>query len=483
MRPFGDTLHNSGYRQRMTQAQNTNGTPRRHIVLVPGFAGFDALGTIRYYTGTTAEFRAWQETAPEETSPDGPTKTQGKRAPAARKTAVLHYFDNLPTSAVARRADRLRGYLARRIARNEFQHGDEIALVGHSTGGLDIRRLIVDLEKDPGYPNEVDADGGRPVTNEEVLSAIKRLVFLSVPQGGTHIAYVIAHERHLSRFVTDLLGRAFESVHARPVRSLARLWLEGDWSYVGLFTAMADALRESDEALYGRKKLVEKASAREAYAGLSLWSSHIKADFEAIYDLEGVYTKYTKFAYGLPDQYPFYAPDVRAKEAQIWDRKGIETLSFATIGRDPKAPQDLFKTVWNLLRLGKHPRYAREQGPTRENPVYDFCYLACAIQQHPYCAPAGDATPFLGGPVRHIKASENDAIVNTASMLWPNGDKTWLIDGDHGDIVGHFEPVLDSKYAGTGRRYSAYDIFESRSGFNKERFKKVWQEVFSFCMT
>ena len=99
---------------------------RCHIVLVPGFGGFDALGTVQYYAGVTELFQDWVET-----QPDGAN--------------VLHYFDNLPTAAVTTRAARLRSYLAKRITRGEIAPGDEIKLVGHSTGGLDIRQLVWDL--------------------------------------------------------------------------------------------------------------------------------------------------------------------------------------------------------------------------------------------------------------------------------------------------------------------------------------------------
>lgn len=59
--------------------------------------------------------------------------------------AVPHCFDNLPTARVETRAKRLGAYPEKRIARREFQKGDTLALVGHSTGGLDIRRVVRDL--------------------------------------------------------------------------------------------------------------------------------------------------------------------------------------------------------------------------------------------------------------------------------------------------------------------------------------------------
>src|SRR5271165_6276226 len=90
---------------------------RRHIVLIPGFGGFDALGRVNYYAGVTELFQHWIHR--QHPQPD----------------AVLQYFDNLPTAAVVTRAQRLRNYLAKRIARGEirFDHDhpdrdDEIIL-------------------------------------------------------------------------------------------------------------------------------------------------------------------------------------------------------------------------------------------------------------------------------------------------------------------------------------------------------------------
>ena len=108
----------------MSSQNGSASRDRVHIVLVPGFGGFDALGKIEYYAGITGIFQKWDP----------------------RSRTVLHYFDNLPTAAVVTRATRLRSYLAKRIARGEITAGDDICLVGHSTGGLDVRQLVSDLD-------------------------------------------------------------------------------------------------------------------------------------------------------------------------------------------------------------------------------------------------------------------------------------------------------------------------------------------------
>ncbi len=80
---------------------------RVHIVLIPGFAGFDALGQLEYYAGVTPQFQLW------------------KKSGASSRTGVaLHYFDNFPhgcgphpsgkAAKLSRHAFRARGIRARR---------------------------------------------------------------------------------------------------------------------------------------------------------------------------------------------------------------------------------------------------------------------------------------------------------------------------------------------------------------------------------
>lgn len=72
---------------------------RTHLVLVPGFGGFDALGQMHYYTGVKQRFDEWR------------LAHRGHRV-------VLHFFDNLPTAAVATRARDLKESLDKLVERN-----------------------------------------------------------------------------------------------------------------------------------------------------------------------------------------------------------------------------------------------------------------------------------------------------------------------------------------------------------------------------
>src|SRR5262245_48764694 len=106
------------------------GSRRTHVILIPGFVGFDVLGQVGYYAGVTERFAVW------------------RRVHAAEGDVMLHYFDSFPTASVGLRAERLRAFLAKLVARGQIATDDRIALVGHSTGGLDIRKTVEVLASD-----------------------------------------------------------------------------------------------------------------------------------------------------------------------------------------------------------------------------------------------------------------------------------------------------------------------------------------------
>src|SRR5207249_210077 len=133
----------------------------------PGFVGFDALGNLEYYAGVTRAFGDWKKLS-------------------GNASAAVHYFDNFPTASVELRSRRLATWLAKRVVRGEMGPNDRIALVGHSTGGLDIRKMLKTMASDPRAEHVVD--GSCRVSNEQILERAERIAFLSVPHYGTNIA-------------------------------------------------------------------------------------------------------------------------------------------------------------------------------------------------------------------------------------------------------------------------------------------------------
>jgi hypothetical protein len=414
--------------------------------MAPGFAGFDALGQLEYYAGVTPLFCKWQRA--------------NKRSPA-----VLHYFDNFPTAAVVTRAGRLRQYLAKRIARGEFCAGDSVALVGHSTGGLDIRRLLWDLAACPS--RKLPVDGVEEVEARDILTFIDRVVFLSVPQWGTNIAYWV-RQNVLGRALVVAQLRASVAASQTPLlcrvqdlvsRSAAALM------DVDLFHAIQDALCEA-EARPGAGP-ANIAGAHEAASELELWLRHMAWDFGAIDDL-------TPPEPGCGEQSPaHFTSATRAAEVEQWNDYGIRTRSYATVSPRPfRFASGKPAPVWDILKPWTWPDFtsasARNSGT---DLFYRYCYRACA--GGPFICPNSLAR-------RDLELWDNDGVVNTASMLWPDGDDTVLVPGDHEDIVGHYRRVVGSEFSG-GRKYRAYDLLKSGAGFGDAEFATVWNDVFDFC--
>ncbi len=443
----------------------TDARGRAHLVLVPGFAGFDVLGQIEYYAGVTPLLQGW------------------KRATGTHQ-AVLHYFDNLPTANVATRAKKLSEYLAKRIARGEFQPGDTLALVGHSTGGLDIRRMILDLaerargERDGTIPVDGAAGTASRVEPGAILGMHLRLVFLSVPQWGTNIAdWVRAHpigRKGIVEFFRTSIAAA-----RLPNVDTAQSWVMGLASNVAqanVFQAVQDALAEMDEHAVPRDAIDRPsriADAQDAESQVALWLRHIATDFGAIDDL----------ASGVPPNRSSPAQfdeQWRMEEQATWDRYGITSRSYATVASRPyELGGELPVPVLDLCRPWASPP---ETGLRDTDLAFRVCYRACA--GGPFTYPEGVIPRLLlfagHGEPWPLEPWDNDGIVNTASMLWPDGARTRLVHADHGDIIGHFA-LLPAK-DGTGRRYDAYDLLGSASQFDQGEFEKVWRDVFEFCV-
>ena len=285
------------------QGAKARRSKRFHVVLIPGFAGFDALGQLEYYGGITPLL-------------------QEPRA----GNLVLHYFDNFPTAAVVTRATRLRTYLARRMARGEISTRDDVILVGHSTGGLDIRWLLWDLHH---RKQTVEIDGGAKVEPAEILKRVRRVVFLSVPHWGTNIADWVRAHGVGRRAVVEELRAAVAGSQLLLLDRIESSITGGAACLTGaeLFLAVQDALNEANEHI-GRPSSVRTAEAQEADSQLGLYFRHIASDFGAIDDLTS-----RPPSSGEPVSPAHFGVRERSKELKL--ARGIEFQSYVTLGRRP----------------------------------------------------------------------------------------------------------------------------------------------------
>lgn len=128
------------------------------VFLVPGFFGFTNLGDFAYFSHFKEEL---QDLLAKEGS-----------------SAIVHPLDTLPTSSILLRARRLLDHI-----KAQSEPGDEIHLVGHSTGGLDARLLA--------------SEGLTIQGREDVLAGIRSVVTIATPHRGTPTA----------AFFTSLLGQ------------------------------------------------------------------------------------------------------------------------------------------------------------------------------------------------------------------------------------------------------------------------------------
>jgi hypothetical protein len=410
---------------------------RRHVVLIPGFAGFDALGQLEYYAGVTPLFQH-------------------------RPGAVLHFFDNFPTASVATRAGRLAAYLAKRLARGEIAPGDEVTLIGHSTGGLDIRWLIWHLHS---QKTSILVDGGVEISPEEILKPLCRVVFLSVPHWGTNIADWVRDHKIARKAVVEDLRLSVGASQFPVLDGLERI-ATGALALAtgaGALRAVEDALSEADDRI-GPHTPARTAEAHEAASELALYLRHIASDFSAIDDLA------SRRPGGEPTTPAHFNERERAAEMKLW--KGIETVSYVTRGRRPfPFPAGRTAPVWELSNPLSYPEAAKDcEMSTGTDIVYRACYRACA--GGPFKRPPGSPAPA------EIEIWDNDGIVNTASMFWPRGENT-LIEADHMDIVGHYRPV--EAPPGNGREFEAYDLLGSATRFDCTQFRKIWSDIFDWA--
>ena len=211
------------------------------------------------------------------------------------------------------------------------------------------------------------------------------------------------------------------------------------------------------------------ALAQEAASALALWLRHMATDLSAINDLA------TRAPDGDTTSPAHFDVGMRTRETQIWQSAHIRIQSYVTVGKRPfRFDEDAPAPTWDLLNPCTYPECTKDDTLSAgTDVVYRTCYRACA--GGPFKNPDPKAwhvpKPLVGPKPRKIALWDNDGVVNTASMLWPDIGQMLLVAGDHMDIVGHYKRVPAP--ADTGRTYEAYDLLKSDSGFDEDAFTTV----------
>jgi hypothetical protein len=173
---------------------------KRLVFLVPGFFGFDSVGTMNYFEDV-------------ERALDAALRRRGLVTRIVRcKTQ--------PTASIPRRADVLR----RQVIASGGLGAGELHFVGHSTGGLDVRMLLT-----PGVKI------ARGDTEERIAGLTKAAISVATPHHGTPLANHFATIQGqtlllvLSALATSGQGRGAILAAAKAVALIAGLddWLGG----------------------------------------------------------------------------------------------------------------------------------------------------------------------------------------------------------------------------------------------------------------
>lgn len=388
----------------------------RHLVLVPGFGGFDALGSLRYYEGVTDVLTG---------------------APL-----VLHYFPNLPTASVATRAERLLVFLEDLWLRKEILPEDELHLAGHSTGGLDLRQLLLnyrDLERAPGSRRDGAA--------LEMLGRVRSVQFLSTPQRGTNLVRRLSQPLARELLLRPLLRSLYEGTRALRQRGtsdgarlLRMVLLRGKHQEsANWIDAVLDTLQDCDS----HEGAYPSAVARTLYFQMLDWLLNMASDSSALSDLNPV-----RLA-GAPPS-PAHEDNPEA-ERRFLEEHRIRYASIVSVAR-PRSEQwfDLFNRLHAFTAESPDSRLG---APQRVRKLLE------------------------PGATQQVELADNDGFVNTVSQVWPDGASSYLIDADHADVIGHYKAeTLDSPVGPLKR----YDLLNSASGFEARTFEALWTRIAAF---
>jgi triacylglycerol lipase len=360
---------------------------------------------------------------------------------------VLHYFPNLPTASVRTRAEQLLYFLAERWRRRIIGPQDEVHLVGHSTGGLDLRQLLLRYRE----LEEKQRQGGRgaELAALEVLGRIRSVQFLSTPQRGTQLASLMSQPLVRTLLFQPLLRGGFESVRglrergtsrsARVLRTVLRRRSrrESDnW---------VDAFLDTLEGCHSTHGPRPAALARASYFELLRWLLHMASDASALSDVcpepprEGAPHSPAHLLDAEPERHFLRSHDIRY-------------ASLATVA---------------------HPRSGRWAD------LFNRLHALTARSPSPHLGPA-QPLRWLTSPGEHhmLAPSDNDGLVNTVSMVWPDPESCFLVRADHADVIGHFQAEAAEEPLGAWRRY---DLLNSASGFGEGEFEALWLRIAAFA--
>jgi len=366
--------------------------PRHHIVLVPGLFGFARLGGFDYFTHVE--------------------EALASRFLERGADCEFVLVSSPPTGSIVHRTQVLMDAIQQACS----DDAGAIHLVGHSTGGLDVR-LLASPTTWPSLP--------------EWFDRVRTVTSISTPHYGTPLAY----------FFTTMAGtRLLEALSL-----LTYLTLEAGGPPLTALTPVIASLSRLDEALGIESKVLEKTIdlllsflGDEGQAEVREWFDGIRSDQGAIIQL-------------TPESMDIF-------NAGVENNPNLRYGSVVT-RMPPPGPVRLLKNL-------------RSPISALSAAVFSTLYVAAGrtSKVYPPPGPAPEVREYLEQKLgRTLDNTLNDGLVPTTSMIW--GDVLWAGTADHLDVLGHFHGDRDSSHT---------DWLVSGAGFREDDFDEVMDAVAEF---
>lgn len=368
------------------------GRPRYHIVLVPGLFGFARLGGFDYFMHVE--------------------EALASRFLERGADCEFVLVSSPPTGSIVHRTQVLMDAIQQSCA----DDAGAIHLVGHSTGGLDIR-LLASPTAWPDLP--------------DWFNRVRTVTSISAPHYGTPLAY----------FFTTMAGtRLLEALSL-----LTYMTLRAGGPPLTVLTPVIAALGRVDQALGVESRILDKTTelllsflGDEGLTEVQKWFDGIRTDQGAIIQLTP--ESMDIFNAGVEDN-----PDLR--------------YGCVVTRMPPPGPVRLLKNLRSPINALSAAVFSTLYvGAGRTSTVY------------PPPNPAPEVRQYLEQRLeRELDNTLNDGMVPTASMIW--GNVLWAGTADHLDVLGHFHGDRDSSHT---------DWMVSGAGFREDDFDEVMDAVAEF---
>ena len=369
--------------------------PTHHVYLVPGFFGFANLGRLSYF-GHVRQILT-------------------ERFAELELDARVHIVRTPPTASLPRRAAKV----AEAISSTALHGGDALHLIGHSSGGLDVRLLTA-----PGVelPTSVDV--------EPLAARVRTVVTVSTPHHGTPLAsfFTTLRGQQLLQLVSLNTIYALQFGHL-PLSAL--LWMGSLVVRFGGVVANSELLDE----LFGR--LLEDFSVGRRRA--------VRAMLREVVGDQALMLQLTPEAAEVFNAAVLERPDTRYG-AVVSRAAEPNLLSTFALGLDPAA--QVTHAIYGALH--------RLIASTPARPLPRLAPHQARALRHAY-----GETPSIGA---------NDGIVPTRSQAW--GRVIHAAVADHLDVLGHFRDAAHDP--------PHVDWLVTGSGFDRRRFEALWDDVAHF---